>query len=292
MCGGTRRRPRFLQRAGGLSPRVRGNRRGGHGRADGDGSIPACAGEPSSSSSRMIGARVYPRVCGGTVNLLSIWARTPGLSPRVRGNRRFDSANDGVLGSIPACAGEPVNNVALFRDAGVYPRVCGGTNKRMAGHALCAGLSPRVRGNRLVGEAASRRDGSIPACAGEPGPAGRRTPTARVYPRVCGGTLVGAFTPENSTGLSPRVRGNLQEIANPRLAEGSIPACAGEPPSPSSAGDRSGVYPRVCGGTWSSVMPAAASRGLSPRVRGNQAKGLPAGRGIGSIPACAGEPRS
>ena len=50
----------------------------------------------------------------------------------------------------------------------------------------------------------------------------------------------------------------------------SIPACAGEPiPCLTYAGCVT-VYPRVCGGTRMSSKGLTHSRGLSPRVRGNQ----------------------
>ena len=53
-----------------------------------------------------------------------------------------------------------------------------------------------------------------------------------------------------------------------------------------------GVYPRVCGGTFSTARTEGSAMGLSPRVRGNPQL-RPVGRqSRGSIPACAGEPRS
>ena len=72
------------------------------------GSIPACAGEPPSSGARPIQARVYPRVCGGTMIRAPRTAATMGLSPRVRGNLRLVEQQVGPVGSIPACAGEPM----------------------------------------------------------------------------------------------------------------------------------------------------------------------------------------
>ena len=71
----------------GLSPRVRGSRGEHRAGAAYDGSIPTCAGEPSSSFCLPYRLGVYPRVCGGAV-----WERRPpvvfrGLSPRVRGSR-------------------------------------------------------------------------------------------------------------------------------------------------------------------------------------------------------------
>ena len=99
--------------ASGLSPRVRGNLvRGLAGGGEG-GSIPACAGEPTSFAARLTRRWVYPRVCGGTVINVSFIIPPPGLSPRVRGNRVRGNRNIRALahdidGSIPACAGEPL----------------------------------------------------------------------------------------------------------------------------------------------------------------------------------------
>ena len=66
VCGGTLMVARRLCRAGGLSPRVRGNLGWDSARPADQGSIPACAGEPCYLSHRIISRVVYPRVCGGT----------------------------------------------------------------------------------------------------------------------------------------------------------------------------------------------------------------------------------
>ena len=94
VCGGTELSKSLDGvRQMGLSPRVRGNLNyarqtlaaGFHG------SIPACAGEPSSlqPDSTLSRYRVYPRVCGGTEVTSKDSGTSPrdrGLSPRVRGN--------------------------------------------------------------------------------------------------------------------------------------------------------------------------------------------------------------
>ena len=155
----------------------------------GEGSIPACAGEPIWRDSTRYGHRVYPRVCGGTV---SADARLPprrGLSPRVRGNRQITPQRSTTVGSIPACAGEPGKRCGAARNSKVYPRVCGGTNYSQYTGYESGGLSPRVRGNRPIIPGTATTAGSIPACAGEPGHRTRATHRPRVYPRVCGGTL-------------------------------------------------------------------------------------------------------
>ena len=102
-----------------------------------NGSIPACAGEPSTCTM----VRAYPRVCGGTTRP----ERFAGLSPRVRGNPAV------IRYTYPRVRGNPYHSQ-------VYPRVCGGTRgarfnspncgSEVAGEPVQSlGLSPRVRGN-------------------------------------------------------------------------------------------------------------------------------------------------
>ena len=113
-------------------------------------SIPACAGEPSRSSSDSPARGVYPRVCGGTWTWPSLGTLLLGLSPRVRGNHGADQAQGFPYGSIPACAGEPRIERPTHRNPGVYPRVCGGTKPENVWYQQLWGLSPRVRGNPIV----------------------------------------------------------------------------------------------------------------------------------------------
>ena len=65
-CGGTRPGRRGGPGQPGLSPRLRGNPHSSSPKSPGIGSIPALAGEPSSSGLCTSAARVYPRACGGT----------------------------------------------------------------------------------------------------------------------------------------------------------------------------------------------------------------------------------
>ena len=92
---------------GGLSPRVRGNLLGLRHHLWGNGSIPACAGEPARHWELSHDGEVYPRVCGGTPTICWSTGSRPGLSPRVRGNLSWGVVSVWVIRSIPACAGEP-----------------------------------------------------------------------------------------------------------------------------------------------------------------------------------------
>ena len=306
--GGTRRRLRQRGLAGGLSPRVRGNRcqlrlamwalrsipacAGNRGfilcAPSTRGSIPACAGEPLACQHRV--------------------GRCQGLSPRVRGNLAGTAGGGDFTGSIPACAGEPLTRVhsraavkvyprvcggtlyvseqlacisglsprvrgtqgqRLTTASGrVYPRVCGGTDKAPHRMPVDKGLSPRVRGNRPRAGGTGGKPWSIPACAGEPH-----------CDRSCGRLV---------SGLSPRVRGNRASGVHPQGSPRSIPACAGEPSGRALLSGIASVYPRVCGGTRIYGEEAAGPIGLSPRVRGNRLELLAQYGGEGSIPACAG----
>ena len=71
-------------------------------------------------------------------------------------------------------------------------------------------------------------------------------------------------------GLSPRVRGNPDLIAERLARQRSIPARAGEPHVTLFIPPESEVYPRACGGTFAVPLYPLSSSGLSPRVRGNR----------------------
>ena len=188
----------------------------------------------------------------------------------MRGNLLHEKRRNKESGSIPACAGEPRSAAITRPMTWVYPRVCGGTPSLARFPHSVSGLSPRVRGNRPVCVSIVRRQGSIPACAGEPSTTITEASSYRVYPRVCGGTIASAKLGRRCTGLSPRVRGNLATPEEFYSSIGSIPACAGEPYEQDIHIDEHPVYPR--------------------RVRGNQVNFHPAVIARGSIPACAGEP--
>ena len=250
-------------------------------------------------------------MCGGTMERAEQWMNQEGLSPRVRGNRVLGVDGRQVQGlsprvrgnrirepdrtlserSIPACAGEPVHRRGWCLSTTVYPRVCGGTKSTSETARGIRGLSPRVRGNPGAGSHRKPGRGSIPACAGEPP---RRRPGREVhavYPRVCGGTPCASCMSATHTGLSPRVRGNPIRGCSWISWRGSIPACAGEPFVSARVQCLHEVYPRVCGGTPMGFHDVKDRSGLSPRVRGNLTGRIDAHGLIGSIPACAGEPR-
>ena len=213
-----------------------------------------------------------------------------GLSPRVRGNRCRGSRARHPRGPIPACAGEPRGMPDATGHRPAYPRVCGGTASRNVSKAADHGLSPRVRGNRLMRWNTDDATRPIPACAGEPSNGGGMGRPWGAYPRVCGGTQARRSFCGPVRGLSPRVRGNLAVEVSLGVRYGPIPACAGEPPPGHFRQTEPEAYPRVCGGTPVCCAGFVPMAGLSPRVRGNPQPVQTPDCCPRPIPACAGEP--
>ena len=165
----------------------------------------------------------------------------------------------------------------------------GGNRQRRPGGYAHLGLSPRGRGKQPQPLPAASSGGSIPAWAGEPP---RPYPPAgieRVYPRVGGGNSATEGIRIPCLGLSPRGRGKHTRVIIPAYPQGSIPAWAGETPTPAWKAPCPTVYPRVGGGNVPGRVNHQGGVGLSPRGRGKRAgegADTPANR---SIPAWAGE---
>ena len=170
--------------------------------------------------------------------------------------------------------------------------MCGGTSWWGWWLEYSNGLSPRVRGNRRAVTPPKGNAWSIPACAGEPRIHQSQLYSLAVYPRVCGGTHHRLHCRLGSHGLSPRVRGNLLDMASTTWCGTVYPRVCGEPSGHSHSSSIATVYPRVCGGTPLTVYLHPHNTGLSPRVRGNPLSSNGQPYRPGSIPACAGEPAS
>src|SRR5690606_1428243 len=121
-------------------------------------SIPARAGEPSTTLRCAEGLRVYPRSRGGTPLTSTSVIRPSGLSPLARGNRNRRRPRLHRPGSIPARAGEPLSPMPLKLPRMVYPRSRGGTIQKAAPGEREKGLSPLARGNLLGAPVVDRID--------------------------------------------------------------------------------------------------------------------------------------
>ena len=170
--------------------------------------------------------------------------------------------------------------------------MCGGALSALQDRSAASGPSPRVRGSLRVRPLRTLRHGTIPACAGEPRHFLRLGAIMGDHPRVCGGASSRGAARPRARGPSPRVRGSHRRNGQ-RLREiGTIPACAGEPSQSSPSALATWDHPRVCGGAREEKPENADKWGPSPRVRGSRKRVAQLLGGVGTIPACAGEPNA
>ena len=213
----------------GLSPRLRGNPLELLCPRTRERSIPALTGKPWLVAVDDSPAGVYPRAYGETKSHCTVISCGEGLSPRLRGNRRWSGTALGAPGSIPALTGKPSPASTATTTARVYPRAYGETARAGDRGGAPAGLSPRLRGNPLSSALGGGLSGSIPALTGKPFPPRRAGSRGTVYPRAYGETTWPPWWWWRTRGLSPRLRGNLATdtgcLRNPR----SIPALTGKP---------------------------------------------------------------
>ena len=213
---------------------------------------------------------VYPRPCGGAARRDGPEVTHMGLSPPVRGSPVQSAGVKVCPGSIPARAGEPHQSPPILTTTAVYPRPCGGANRKHFASAPCTGLSPPVRGSPPTESCASPPVGSIPARAGEPRHSYLPVFKKTVYPRPCGGACRRISQYSSASGLSPPVRGSPPWTARAVPRARSIPARAGEPPDSPVGQLAFSVYPRPCGGARRLCAWISWDTGLSPPVRGSR----------------------
>ena len=196
------------------------------------------------------------------------------------------------LGSIPACAGKPLQRPHRRSPASVDPRVRGEAAASTAWSRNDSGRSPRARGSRFLAADASAAERSIPACAGKPAPPESSNTRSEVDPRVRGEASARPSTSSTRGGRSPRARGSRCPKLEHDHPLRSIPACAGKPRSLRSCSQRMRVDPRVRGEASFYLPSSSPEGGRSPRARGSRARKRRVARAQGSIPACAGKPLS
>ena len=171
-------------------------------------------------------------------------------------------------GIIPAYAGNTDQSIILFPSCGDHPRVCGE-------HYQLRGCRNRSRDHpRVCGE-------HLPIDTGE-------MLNARDHPRVCGEHATGASTQVNCTGSSPRMRGTQRIHVDFPLAEGIIPAYAGNTLKCATMYTWVRDHPRVCGEHAHRNDNGTNDMGSSPRMRGTHPDIFVCADTKGIIPAYAG----
>ena len=212
--------------------------------------------------------KVYPRTGGGNPLVCGLFLPFRGLSPHGRGKRQRELPRWHISGSIPARAGETAAKFLKKAREEVYPRTGGGNVSAMVRRSCSGGLSPHGRGKRMGQGHSGGDSGSIPARAGETNPVEYAGGFGEVYPRTGGGNGIVSNPAAAIAGLSPHGRGKRGRRDSPPLAEGSIPARAGETTRCRRCGWRAEVYPRTGGGNPGAKKGEMGWEGLSPHGRG------------------------
>ena len=130
--------------------------------------------------------------------------------------------------------------------------------------------------------------GIIPACAGNRVVGGSNCTKSRDHPRVCGEQSLASLTDRIQKGSSPRVRGTAWSETREAIADGIIPACAGNSERWYETNPSLGDHPRVCGEQFLPSGAKSVCSGSSPRVRGTADPTRCIMQNSGIIPACAG----
>ena len=111
----------------GLSPPTRGIPAQDMAIIEAVGSIPAYAGDPAVTPSLPVQSGVYPRLRGGSIDVLGELDGVDGLSPPTRGILAALQAQLDTAWSIPAYAGDPGGGGGCAGARQVYPRLRGGS---------------------------------------------------------------------------------------------------------------------------------------------------------------------
>ena len=211
-----------------------------------------------------------------------------GSSPRMRGTQRQRLHGAGDLGIIPAHAGNTIQGITGEPYERDHPRACGEHALAENKNIVIRGSSPRMRGTRVDDGLDHRRRGIIPAHAGNTyWTRWAGLPNAD-HPRACGEHHLRQERAGCHRGSSPRMRGTRRMGFHHGLGLGIIPAHAGNTCDrlDNDIGHRD--HPRACGEHPWITGVSDVSRGSSPRMRGTRVKVTQHGRGVGIIPAHAG----
>ena len=211
-----------------------------------------------------------------------------GSSPRMRGTLRVHHSFGGLIGIIPAYAGNTGTRNIFYKHRGDHPRVCGEHVMMVGSFRLSKGSSPRMRGTQPTFGWVKGYEGIIPAYAGNTCIRPSAVEGRWDHPRVCGEHSKNTNRDMYREGSSPRMRGTHSRLRTVAASRGIIPAYAGNTMTMASSGVRAWDHPRVCGEHWRFVTSGTPPQGSSPRMRGTLFVPLFCFLVNGIIPAYAG----
>ena len=170
-----------------------------------------------------------------------------GSSPLARGTRGFPLVVRGWWGLIPARAGNTETLKASNNRRKAHPRSRGEHLGWTLIHVSCEGSSPLARGTHMRPVVNAKKNGLIPARAGNTPPRRQAARATRAHPRSRGehwGRRLGGCP---VWGSSPLARGTRGYINGFEVASGLIPARAGNTVHGMPPGQWIGAHPRSRG---------------------------------------------
>ena len=170
----------------------------------------------------------------------------------------------------------------------IIPAHAGNTRILNRLRRVCRGSSPRMRGTPDVLKSWIGPVGIIPAHAGNTRAATPPPAVREDHPRACGEHQPVYPALLVTVGSSPRMRGTHDPITALCVLRGIIPAHAGNTESTLTVRKKYRDHPRACGEHPNIVIKTVKVLGSSPRMRGTLRGYRLEKRGIGIIPAHAG----
>ena len=206
---------------------MRGTQRGQGDHPSGQGIIPAYAGNTSRKPEAHEFKRDHPRICGEHISLNALLFPSSGSSPHMRGTLLAAGVGLGLLGIIPAYAGNTFERISSNRSARDHPRICGEHYMSFLSERIGAGSSPHMRGTPNLIAWCAVCAGIIPAYAGNTIPCSRSEGGNRDHPRICGEHVYVTNPEMLEPGSSPHMRGTPGHGRLRNNGHGIIPAYAG-----------------------------------------------------------------
>ena len=207
----------------------------------------------------------------------------------MRGTPAAAQAANAAQGIIPAHAGNTRSKRPARASAEDHPRTCGEHSRMIDSGYAKEGSSPHMRGTRKARSWQHEHDGIIPAHAGNTFSTGDVWRVDGDHPRTCGEHPAFQWSPNWLPGSSPHMRGTHGDSTSGPLADGIIPAHAGNtlarltweyapsgssphmrgtPPARSRRVRLRRDHPRTCGEHGTSTASSSAVMGSSPHMRG------------------------
>ncbi len=190
---------------------------------------------------------------------------------------------------IPAHAGQTRAQATHTDTPPDHPRACGANSAMSLKNVSFFGSSPRMRGKLWLDDTQYRQVRIIPAHAGQTPFCPLTATRAPDHPRACGANFARSSSEGCAFGSSPRMRGKLGAIQPQRVRARIIPAHAGQTRSASSKNGSVTDHPRACGANSRWSIPAPATNGSSPRMRGKRQRHSTRFNNVRIIPAHAGQ---